>query len=176
MYIILFMQSKNSGKKPGSRARVWSSTIAASTALLGLVGCAPFVQQGAPGCMPPKYGVDSASVKAGGTLTVSAQDATCDPRYGPDAQIELALMDSAGNVFYSVRGPMSDAGAFALKIKVPSSVMPGEYGISAMPYDIDWCDDTGKNNRVSNPGETGPGELIERASCAMPFLPVVVTA
>lgn len=175
MSIILFMHSKNSGKKPDSRARAWSFAMAGSAALLGVVGCAPFAQQGAPGCMPPKYGLDSASVRAGGTLTVFAQDATCDPRYGLDAKIEISLMDSTGNVFYSVKGPMSDAGAFAQKIRVPSSVEPGEYGISAMPYDIDWCDDTGKNNRVSNSGEAGPGNLIERVSCAMPFLPVVVT-
>jgi hypothetical protein len=40
-----------------------------------------------------------------------------------------------------------------------------------MPRNIDWCDDTGRNNRVA----TVAGDQLERAACALPLKPLTIT-
>lgn len=67
-------------------------------------------------------------------VTVSAPEAKCNPRYGPNAQV------------------------------------PGVMAVKAEPYGVDWCDDTGTNNRANQ----GEAEL-ERASCAEPMKPLTIT-
>ncbi|MEE2523453.1 hypothetical protein V1639_10300 [Pseudarthrobacter sp. J75] len=38
-----------------------------------------------------------------------------------------------------------------------------------MPHNLDWCDDTGKNNRVA-----GSAGGLQRISCAMPVKPLQI--
>ncbi|WP_105549249.1 hypothetical protein [Arthrobacter sp. MYb227] len=120
-------------------------------------------------CPPPQYSLGSSSVSAGGELKISAQDATCDPRYGQDAQIQLQLLDSANQVLETKLAPMADAGSFDYTLKLPASLKPGTYGISATPHNLDWCDDTGVNNRIENPSFGTTGLVMVRASCMMPL-------
>ena len=61
---------------------------------LCLAGCAG--QPSAPPCFPPDYTVTPDRAAAGQLVTVSAPDATCDPRYGSGAQIEVTLVDAEG--------------------------------------------------------------------------------
>ena len=44
---------------------------------------------------------------------------------------------------------MNDAGGFSYAFEVPAGTSAGEAVITAMPFNIDWCDDTGSNNRVT---------------------------
>ena len=44
--------------------------------------------------------------------------------------------------------------------------------VTAMPYNIDWCDDTGRNNRAG--GSIRAGDLT-RASCAQPVRILTIT-
>jgi hypothetical protein len=40
-----------------------------------------------------------------------------------------------------------------------------------VPYNIDWCDDTGRNNRVAGAADV----RLERVSCVVPMKPLTVT-
>ena len=62
---------------------------------------------------------------------------------------------------------MNDAGGFSATVEVPASAVPGAGMVSAYPYNLDWCDDTGRNNRV------GAME-IQRISCVMPSEPLQI--
>lgn len=126
-------------------------------------------------CPPPAYTLGSATVAPGGELIISAPDATCDPRYGQDAQIQIELLDSANQVIDTKLAPMADAGSFDYAMKLPASLKPGTYGISATPHNLDWCDDTGKNNRTENPGFGTTGLVMVRASCVTPLEQLSVT-
>lgn len=65
---------------------------------------------------------------------------------------------------------MADAGGFSAEVEVPLQSARGVMAVNAIPYGVDWCDDTGKNNRV------GRGELpLERASCVLPTKPLNIT-
>lgn len=63
---------------------------------------------------------------------------------------------------------MSDAGTFAYALRIPDGTTPGDYGITAMPDGLDWCDDTGKNNRLDSAAIGIEGIAAVRASCAIP--------
>ncbi|KRE81117.1 hypothetical protein [Arthrobacter sp. Soil762] len=58
---------------------------------------------------------------------------------------------------------------------VPAGVAPGKAGVTAYPYNLDWCDDTGVNNRaaVKNRAARGQAELV-RVSCAERLVPLVI--
>lgn len=143
-------------------------------ALFGVSGCSAIPQSSRP-CMPPEYTLDSAVIAPGGTLRISAPDATCDPRYGEDAKVRIDLVNVRQEVLLTELAPMSDAGAFTHALEIPASLEPGSYGISAAPDGVDWCDDTGRNNRLENPdfGDTGLGVL--RAACGVPHVGFQVT-
>jgi hypothetical protein len=111
----------------------------------------------------------SDSVKPGDTVTVSAPAAKCNPRYGTDARIQVIVTDAKGVEVVNTTAPMSDAGEFAYALTVPAGMPVGEATVTAMPYGIDWCDDTGKNNRVS-----GAADVI-RVSCVMPVETLTIT-
>lgn len=66
---------------------------------------------------------------------------------------------------------MNDAGAFSSELVIPETAVPGQAMVSAYPYNVDWCDDTGKNNRVGAPESSGALE-IQRISCVMPSQPL----
>ncbi|GAB2709723.1 hypothetical protein ACX801_12380 [Arthrobacter bambusae] len=98
----------------------------------------------------------------GDELTISAPDAPCNPRYGANALVELKITDAAGIKLVDKTAPMSDKGGFTFTFVLPKGAAPGEAKVVAMPHNIDWCDDTGHNNRVSG------NATLQRASCAVP--------
>ncbi|MBT2248827.1 hypothetical protein JHV56_08980 [Arthrobacter sp. BHU FT2] len=103
-------------------------------------------------------------------MTVEAQDSECDPRYGEHAEIDVNVTDAGGKRIISTTAPMNDAGGFTYSFRVPSSATPGKAAVEAYPHDVDWCDDTGKNNRVS-----AAEKLLIRASCAARIEPLLIT-
>lgn len=145
----------------------WPAALGAGAVLAAVVlvnaGCGgpPGTAPLGSGCFPPPYSISPSTAKPGGRITVSADDARCNPRYGGNAQIQLELYDGSGAKVMELLAPMNDAGGFSTVIEVPASAVPGAGSVSAYPYNVDWCDDTGRNNRV--------GAMdIQRASCVMP--------
>lgn len=130
-------------------------------AAASLSGCGVSPGNGEPPCLPPAYSVTPPSAKAGDTVTVQAPDADCNPRYGKDARIQVTLTDAAGMKVIETTAPMTDAGAFTYTFVVPSTAAAGAAAVEAVPYGVDWCDDTGRNNRAD-----GTGATLERTSCA----------
>lgn len=152
--------------------------VAAGVLLTGasVTGCS-----GPPGkapmgsaCMPPPFSLSAVTAKPGDSLTAQAKDATCDPRYGDNAQIHIEVFDSSGTKILELQAPMNDAGAFSSELVIPETAVPGQAMVSAYPYNVDWCDDTGKNNRVGAPESSGELE-VQRTSCVMPSQPLTIT-
>lgn len=135
--------------------------------MLAITGCGgpPGTAPLGSGCFPPAYSLSPATAKPGGSITVAADDANCNPRYGEHAQIQVELYDGSGTKVVEMLAPMNDAGGFSAAVEVPAGAVPGAGIVSAYPYNLDWCDDTGRNNRV------GAG-AIERISCVMPSQPL----
>ena len=102
-------------------------------------------------------------------MTVAAPAAGCNPRYGSNAQIQVGVTDESGAKVIDTTAPMTDSGEFTYTFTVPADIAVGVATVTAMPYRIDWCDDTGRNNRV---GGTVPFEL---ASCAKPQEQLTIT-
>jgi hypothetical protein len=107
-----------------------------------------------------------------GDLWRTAHDADCDPRYGENARIHVTVRDAAGVRILDETAPMNDDGGFTFAFDVPSGSVTGAAMVSAMPYNVDWCDDTGRNNRVAAAGSIGQ---IDRASCALPVRILTIT-
>lgn len=133
-------------------------------------GCASTSGNGEPPCFPPSFLVKPAAAKAGERVTVTAPDADCNPRYGANARIQVTVNDSASVKVIDATAPMNDAGGFTYTFEVPSHSAVGDAAVTAVPYNIDWCDDTGKNNRAA-----GAVESLQRASCVMPMKPLTIT-
>lgn len=152
---------------PRSLAKLLPGVIMVSAAL---AGCNPAFL-GAPPCMPPSYSVNPSSVKIGETVTVQAQDSDCDPRYGADARVHVTVTDANGKKILSTTAPMNDAGSFTYSFEIPVQATPGKAAVEAYPHNIDWCDDTGKNNRVS-----AAEVSVVRASCAARIEPFTITS
>lgn len=125
--------------------------------------------QDQPPCFPPDYAVSPSSAKPGDMVTVHAEDARCNPRYGQDALIQVTVTDAAGLDVIKETAPMNDAGGFTFRFVLPQQAASGEASVEAVPYDLDWCDDTGRNNRVAHPSG------MQRASCAARTEPLTVT-
>ncbi|MHA7302133.1 hypothetical protein [Pseudarthrobacter sp. MDT1-22] len=119
--------------------------------------------------MPPEFSVSPAAAKPGDQVTVSAPDTTCDARYGTNAQVQVTVKDAAGTAVFEELAPMSDDGGFTFVFTVPAGVAPGKAGVTAYPYNLDWCGDTGVNNRAAQ----GQPELV-RVSCAERLVPLVI--
>ena len=136
-------------------------------------GCAStFPGSGEPPCFPPAFSVAPSTAKPGDRVTVMAPDAVCDPRYGKNARIHVTMTDSAGVEVLAATAPMNDAGGFSYGFDVPAGTAAGESAITAMPFNIDWCDDRGRNNRVA---EAGAALALDRVSCVMPMKPLTIT-
>ncbi|MET4541192.1 hypothetical protein ABIE37_002987 [Arthrobacter bambusae] len=120
--------------------------------------------------MPPDYQVSPSSAGPGDVVTVSAPEATCNPRYGANAQVRVVLTDASGEDVLSTTAPMSDAGGFTVMVDVPLRSAPGLMAVKAEPFGVDWCDDTGTNNRANQGGVE-----LSRASCAEPSKPLTIT-
>lgn len=148
----------------------WAAVAATMLAGPGLVACSPIFESRP--CQPPQYSLSQDTVSPGGSVTVSADDATCDPRYGDNAQIQVEVVDSFGAKIVETLAPMNDAGGFRAVITLPAAAVPGQVSVAAYPYNLDWCDDTGKNNRVGRGAPSG----FERASCVLPSMPLTITS
>lgn len=148
-------------------------SVLSAVLLLG-AGCSPegVWQRDSQPCMPPPLSLSADMASPGDPVTISANDATCNPRYGAAAQVKVEVFDSFGNMVLDRKAPMNDAGGFSYRFEVPDSAVPGTWLVSAAPHDLDWCDDTGKNNRV---GRAPSIENIQRVSCAMRALELGVT-
>lgn len=149
--------------------RALSLFLAAVVACGALAACFGFDP---PACFPPKYSMEPGTAHPGEQVTVSAPDAGCNPAYGQDARIEISLTDAAGREIFTKTGPMNNDGGFTLTFKVPDGMKPGKAGVTAVPYQLDWCDDTGRNNRLKRPGVGEPG--IVRTSCVIPVVPLMI--
>lgn len=119
--------------------------------------------------MPPPYTVSPSSARAGESVTISAPEAKCNPRYGSDARVLIVITDAAGTEVLHATAPMTDTGAFSFILDIPAETAPGVLAVNASPDGVDWCDDTGRNNRVA----VG-GEQLERASCAVRMEPLTI--
>ena len=104
-------------------------------------------------------------------MTVAAPDAGCNPRYGNNARIQVSVTDATGVEVVNTTSAMNDAGGFTYTFVVPARTAAGDAAVTAVPYNIEWCDDTGRNNRVAGAGDVG----LERVSCAVPMKPLTVT-
>jgi hypothetical protein len=104
-------------------------------------------------------------------VTVAAPDADCNPRYGKNARIQVSVTDATGVEVVNTTAAMNDAGGFTYTFVVPARTAVGDAVVTAMPYNVDWCDDTGRNNRVGGAGEVG----LALVSCAAPMKPLTVT-
>ncbi|WP_255768685.1 hypothetical protein [Pseudarthrobacter sulfonivorans] len=124
-----------------------------------------------PPCMPPAFSVAPSEAKPGDQVTVSAPDAACDARYGAGAQVQVQLLNADGTPVLEELAPMTDDGGFTFVFTVPAGMSPGKAGVTAYPYNVDWCDDTGVNNRAAS----GQRTLI-RASCAQRLETLVILA
>ncbi len=96
--------------------------------------------------------------------------ASGNPSYGQDAKIEVTLTDAAGTEVFRQTAPMNNDGGFTFSFKVPAGMKPGKAGVTAVPYRLDWCDDTGRNNRLTR---QGAGD-IARTSCVIPIFPLTI--
>lgn len=126
--------------KMTSRGVVLTALLLASAGLTG-AGCSS--PRSSQPCMPPSFTLSDTTAGPGGSLTVKADDASCNPGYGDNAQIQVEVYDSHGTRIVGELAPMNDAGGFSFSFVVPDSAVPGDAMVSAYPHDLDWCDDTG---------------------------------
>jgi hypothetical protein len=162
------------GKEPGTLlTRAWRRLITlvlcAAFMLLGLSSCRNLFAP--PPCMPPAFTVAPSEAKPGDRVTVSAPDTECDARYGEGAQVQVGLLDAYGTKVLEELAPMTDDGGFTFVFTVPSGMSPGEAGVTAHPYNLDWCDDTGVNNRAASGAQT-----LVMVACAERILPLGILA
>ena len=156
---------KDRGRRSVIRATIGALVLAAS-----ISGCASS-SGGEPPCFPPAYSLTPSEAKPGQSVTVAAPDADCNPRYGKNARIQVSVTDATGVEVVNTTTAMNDAGGFTYTFVVPARTAVGDAAVTAVPYNIDWCDDTGRNNRVA-----GAGDLrLERVSCVLPMKPLTVT-
>jgi len=126
---------------------------------------------GEPPCFPPPYSVSPSEARPGEHVTVQAEDARCSPRYGANARIQIGVTDSSGAKVINTTSAMNDGGGFTYTFVVPARTAKGQATVTAVPYNIDWCDDTGRNNRVA----VGAVVLLQRASCVFPVKPLTIS-
>ena len=156
------------------RARCLAGLALSAAAALAVLlsGCGADTGLGAaPPCLPPEYSVSPTEARPGQAVTVAAGDADCNPRYGSNARIEVTVVDASGAEIVDATVPMNDGGGFTYAFVIPEQAAAGEAAVTAMPRNIDWCDDTGRNNRVA----TVAGDQLERAACALPLKPLTIT-
>jgi hypothetical protein len=124
---------------------------------------------GEPPCFPPKFSATPSRARTGEVVTVSASDAQCNPRNGEKARIKITVTDFSGGKVIDVTGPMNDVGGFTFIFRMPAEAAAGGGSFAVYPYEIDWCDDTGRNNRAH--AEAPAFTLV---SCLMPQEPITI--
>jgi len=156
--------------KDRGRHSAISATVGALVLVASISGCASSTD-GEPPCFPPAYSLTPTEAKPGQSVTVAAPDADCRPRYGKNARIQVSVTDATGVEVVNTTAAMNDAGGFTYTFVVPARTAVGDAVVTALPYNVDWCDDTGRNNRVAGAGEVG----LALVSCAAPMKPLTVT-
>lgn len=135
-------------------------------------------------CSPPPFHLSAPTAHPGDTVTVEAPDADCHPRYGANAQAEVQLMDRTSTSVVRLLVPMTDDGGFRTTLNVPGNLPPGDYTVTATPYNIDTCFDTPRH-AGSTQGHDGMADAAfdgdasggaPLASCALPQRPLTVVA
>jgi len=156
---------KDGGRRPAVCATVGALVLAAS-----ISGCSSSTG-GEPPCFPPAYSLTPTTAAPGQSVTVAAPDAGCNPRYGKNARIQVSVTDATGVEVVNTTSAMNDTGGFTYTFVVPARTAAGDAAVTAVPYNIDWCDDTGRNNRVAGAADV----RLERVSCVVPMKPLTVT-
>lgn len=133
-------------------------------------GCG--IKVSTPQCRPPAFTVTPNTVKPGDTVKVQADDATCDPKYGQNAQVQVWFVDASDIPREPQLGPMNSRGGFELDLKIPLTAIPGQANVSALPYNFD-CGDG-----ESSDGEGGKsqnlGGAVASASCGSILVPLTI--
>lgn len=151
------------------RSATWA-TVGVLVLVAPISGC--LSSTGAePPCFPPAYSLTPTEAKPGQSVTVAAPDADCNPRYGNNARIQVSVIDAIGEEAVNSTSAMNDAGGFTYTFVVPARTAAGDAAVTAVPYNIDWCDDTGRNNRVAGAREV----TLVRVSCVLPVRPLTIT-
>lgn len=150
----------------GACMRVLVAALCAALLLLCSTSCRNVFAP--PPCMPPTFSVTPSEAKPGERVTVTAPDTVCDARYGEGAQVQVELLDAYGTVVLQELAPMTDDGGFTFVFTVPAGMSPGKAGVTAHPYSVDWCDDTGVNNRASGQ------QTLVLVACAERMLPLEI--
>lgn len=75
-------------------------------------------------CLPPSFSLSPATAKSGASITVAADDASCNPRYGENAQIQVEVYDGSGAKVLETLAPTNDAGAFSVSLDLPTDAVP----------------------------------------------------
>lgn len=153
----------------GTWRRLVTVVLCAAFMMVALTSCRNLAAP--PPCMPPAFTVTPSEAKPGAEVTVSASDTVCTARYGQNAQVYVELLDAYGTSVLEELAPMNDDGGFTLVFTVPAGMSPGKAAVTAYPYNVDWCDDTGVNNRA----DAGPRTLTQ-VSCAQRLVPLVILA
>ena len=156
--------------KDRGRHSAISATVGALVLVASISGCAS-ITDGEPPCFPPAYSLTPTTAAPGQSVTVAAPDADCNPRYGKNARIQVSVTDATGVEVVNTTSAMNDAGGFTYTFVVPARTAAGDAAVTAVPYNIDWCDDTGRNNRVAGAADV----RLERVSCVVPMKPLTVT-
>ena len=156
--------------KDCNRCSAICATVGALVLAASLSGCSS-TTSGEPPCFPPAYSLTPTEAKPGQSVTVAAPDADCNPRYGKNARIQVSVTDATGVEVVNTTSAMNDAGGFTYTFVVPARTAVGDAAVTAVPYNIDWCDDTGRNNRVARAGDVP----FVQVSCAVPVKPLTIT-
>ena len=156
---------KNCDRSPALCATVGALVLVAS-----ISGCSSSMG-GEPPCFPPAYSLNPTEAKPGQSVTVAAPDADCNPRYGTNARVQVSVTDATGAEVVNTTSAMNDAGGFTYTFVIPARTAVGDAAVAAVPYNIDWCDDTGRNNRVAGAREVP----FVRVSCVLPVKLLTVT-
>jgi hypothetical protein len=133
--------------------RRFSKVVAVAVVLTASTGGCTSSVNGEPPCLPPAYSLSPTTAKPGETVTVTAPDSDCNPRYGANALIQVVVTDETGVQVINTTTPMTDAGGFSYTFDVPAHTAVGEAVVTAMP----------RNNLAR-----GGVVALERASCAVP--------
>lgn len=86
----------------------------------------------AAGTAPASPTVSPNPVPAGGDVTVSGTGCTQPPQYGAPVSVDVALVDTAGDVLASASGAPGTTGAWQIVLTVPATLSAGSYEIDSV--------------------------------------------